>query len=87
MFFPRNRIKIKGKSENVQARASNGGEIDAFLLEASKCLAYSYTGSIIKVNISGHLEAGAGLESAVYYKGDPVSVYLSETLGGKYIKE
>ncbi|MCP5514018.1 MAG: DUF2807 domain-containing protein [Spirochaetales bacterium] len=81
------KIKIKGKSENLEARASNGGEIDAFLLEASKCFAYSYTGSIIKVNISGHLEAGAGLESAVYYKGDPVSVYLSETLGGKYIKE
>jgi hypothetical protein len=81
------KIKIKGKGENLEVRASHGGEIDAFMFEVSNCLAYSYTGGIIKVNASRSLEAGAGLESVIYYRGDPASEYLSETLGGKYIKE
>ncbi len=80
-------IKIRGTADKLEARCEHGGIIDALLLEAITVYAYAYTGGIVKVKALQYLEAGAGLESSVHYKGEPPQIYLSDALGGKYIKE
>ena len=79
------RITLKGKTGTLEARASDGGSVDAEGFISQKVFASARTGGSLRVYAEEYLDAGSARGSVIYYRGDPEKIYFSEALGGEYM--
>lgn len=75
-------VSLNGKATVFHASASSGSDIDAGALESNKCFANASSGSNIKVNVTGELDANASSGGDITYTGNPKTKNVRESSGG-----
>ncbi len=76
-------LELRGFVEELTARGSTGGLLDAFDLQAKRVYARANTGGQLEVNVLEVLEANAHTGGRIDYRGDPEKTTISNELGGK----
>jgi len=75
-------VSLNGKATVFHVSASSGSDIDAGALESNKCSANASSGSNIKVNVTGELDANASSGGDITYTGNPKTKNVRESSGG-----
>jgi len=77
------RIEISGKADLQEVDANLGSKYNAYEFETENGYVKSNTNSDVVVWVKNRLEASAGSKAILKYKGKPVEVKSSTSLGGK----
>lgn len=77
------RIEISGKADLQEVEANLGSKYNAYELETENGYVKSNTNSDVVVWVTNRLEATAGSKAELKYRGKPVEVKSSTSLGGK----
>ncbi len=76
-------LELNGFAEELTARGSTGGILEAYDLETKRAYARANTGGELEINVSELLEANANTGGRVDYRGNPAKTNTSHELGGK----
>lgn len=77
------RIEISGSSDLQEVEANLGSKFNAYEFETNNGYVKSNTNSDVVVWVKNRLEATAGSKAVLKYRGKPVEVKSSTSLGGK----
>jgi hypothetical protein len=77
------RIEISGSSDLQEVEANLGSKYNAYEFETNNGYIKSNTNSDVVVWVKNRLEATAGSKAILKYRGKPVEVKSSTSLGGK----
>ena len=75
-------ISLKGKTNTLKVSASSGSNINADDFQAKTCDANVSSGSDIRVNVTGQLDAHASSGGNIGYSGNPARKDINESSGG-----
>ena len=76
-------IILYGSTRSLQVKANTGGNFLAYELQTENAWVKASTGSQVKVNTRGLLNANASGKSFIAYKGEPAVKEFTSSLGGE----
>ncbi len=81
------KIDIEGKAKIQDVNIGTGGKYLGYNLDCEETYAKATLGSTVEVVANKKISATAGSGGAVYYRGEPDKVEISENTGGKIKKD
>jgi len=80
-------IIVDGKSQRVKLRASSGSNLKAGALKAESCEADASSGANIQLEVNRKFDGEASSGGNIFYSGNPTSVSIDTSSGGKIQKQ